>query len=928
MSKRLYEVAKDLELSSTELTERIGALGLSFRVQNHLTVLTDEQIDELRDKLRGNDDAAREEMLVKKGVIRRRVRRRRVVVGEGDAGDIGLDDEGLDAGDIEPELVETIAEEVIDEPVAPGVVKRFATVLTREPDVPAEPEVAEVPVEADSVEDDEPAGLEPEPTEDAVSEVEDAPRRSRFATVVTREPVAAVPEDDAEARADIVQPAEPIVARSRFATVVTNPVGENAVASAAPSPMEMAAIARREADQRAAEARGRKGAKVVGTLSREVLDGRLDADRRDPGGLKRPVDAVRPERKAKKKGKRVVQSRDLYDGSRRNRKKGKGTTTSAPRITVAAEHKRVVKMEEAILVSELAHQMGIKAGEIAMKLMFDLGMKGANINTAIDFETAQLVAELYEYKVEQVGFDINAYLPKFVENDDDLRPRPAVVTIMGHVDHGKTSLLDRIRTATVATGEAGGITQHIGAYMVEAETGAICFLDTPGHEAFTALRARGAKATDIVVLVVAADDGVMPQTAEAINHAKDAEVPIIVAINKIDKPGANPERVKQALTEYDLVPEEWGGSTIYAETSALTGAGIDNLLDVINLQSEVLELRANSTCPARGLVIESKLDTGRGPVATVLVQAGTLKQGDIVVIGRQYGRIRTMSDEHGKRRDVATPSMPVEITGLSGVPESGENFYVVNEEKDAKTIADHVAVQNKQSELAQSVAARGGLDGIHDYIQAGRIKELKVIVKGDVQGSVEALSTALVKLSTDEVRVRIVHSGVGGITENDANLAASSEEDVGVIIIGFNVRPEARAQALADQLGVTIFTHSVIYEIIDQVRGLMTGLLEPVYVEEMLGKAEVRATFNIPRVGTVAGCMVTDGALERNARCRIIRDSIVVYESTIGSLRRFEEDVREVRNGFECGASIDRYNDLKVGDVIECFKLNETAATL
>jgi len=943
MSKRLYEVARELDISSAELTERIDSLGLKFKVQNHLTVLTDEQIDELRRRMADGSGGPAEEKVLRSGVIRRRSRRRKVVGGEDGVEDVGPVPDREEESDEAAVAAEAPAEAPAPAAADEGVVRRsrdrFATVVTPKPEVEApaeapveEPVAAEAPAEAAPVEEpvaaeapaeaapvEEPAAAETEP------EAEAPVRRNRFATVHTRsEPVVAEAEEvdePVESRADAT--ASP--ARSRFATVHTT---DEAALPSTPSPMEMAALARREADQQAQARTGRGGARVVGMVSQEQLSERM-RDKPVPGPG--PVRADRPDRRNKKKGRRVVESRNLYTGSRRRQKGKKGMGGGAPqqpRITQAAEHKRVVKMEEAITLSDLAQQMSIKAGELAMKLMFELGMKGANINTTIDYETAELLTELYGYKIEQVGFDINKYLPQYDDDPEKQISRPPVVTVMGHVDHGKTSVLDKIRETTIAAGEAGGITQHIGAYSVHLDSGDITFLDTPGHEAFTALRARGAQATDLVVLVVAADDGVMPQTAEAINHSRDAGVPIIVAVNKIDKPGANSERVKQALTEYELVPEEWGGDTLFVETSALTGQGIDELLESINLQAEVLELKSNPDRMAEGLVVESKLDVGRGPVATVLVQQGTLKQGDTVVIGQYFGRVRTMTDENGKRSDSAGPSTPVEITGLNGVPTSGESFYVVREEKDAKVIAEHIGAQNKQVELAQSVAATGGLEGIADFIKAGKLKELKVIVKGDVQGSVEALSQALVKLATDEVKVRIVHQAVGGITENDVNLAASSGEDVGVVIIGFNVRPESRAQAAADNMGIVIFTHSIIYEIIDRVRDLMTGLLEPVYVEELLGKAEVRAIFSIPRVGTVAGCMITEGHMERNGQCRVVRDSIVVYESTISSLRRFEEDVKEVKTGFECGLSVERFNDVKVGDVIECFRMNETAATL
>jgi translation initiation factor IF-2 len=499
---------------------------------------------------------------------------------------------------------------------------------------------------------------------------------------------------------------------------------------------------------------------------------------------------------------------------------------------------------------------------------------------------------------------------------------------MGHVDHGKTSLLDAIRESDVADGEAGGITQHIGAYQVEAgDHGKITFLDTPGHEAFTALRARGAKATDIVVLVVAADDGVMPQTVEAINHARAADVPIIVAVNKIDKEAANPDRVKQALTEYELIPEDWGGTTQFVKVSALTGQGVDDLVEQIALLAEVEEFKARPDRDAQGLVIEAELDIGRGPVATVLVQRGTLNTGDMVVSGQFYGRVRTMSDWRGRQVSDAAPSVPVEITGIGGVPSAGEPFFVVTEERDAKRITQNVLDQKRKEEMAsRSRDAAVSLEDLSAMIREGQIKELKVILKGDVQGSLEALRDAFAKLGNDEVQVKVIHSAVGGITYNDVNLAASSEK--GAVVMGFNVRPDSSAVETAEKYGVQILTHNIIYDAIEQVRSLLEGMLSPVVEEESVGRAEVREIFSAPKVGTVAGCYVTDGFLRRNGNCRLVRDGRIVYESTIATLRRFKDDVKEVKSGFECGLTIDNYNDVKVGDMIETYQFKEVAATL
>lgn len=996
MSKRIYELARDLNMTSDDLVGLVKEVLPKKKKLDHLLVLDDNEIDSVMRRIAQNSDPGADTREVNSGVLRRRTKLRGDESDDAPAAAEPAAEERPaarrvrkvatpDAAPAEapaavvaeptpvapaapapvveaPEVHVAPAAPAVPEPVieaepvsafvaaaeteaasaeatpvpVEGVVRRrtrITTVVTRE--APAEPAVeVEVVAEVSSVSET------PDP---------DAPKRRRFATVVTRDVPAVPADDEPEAPsandAPVGEQIRPV--RSRFQTVHTTEVPAVAASDA-----DLAAFAR-PAEPRLPST---GGARVVGMISPEALvaqDARGEfVPRRGivVPGTERPGAAAddrrgagaKPGRKgpapASAGGKRVVQSRDLYDrsagrgkgGAMGGRKGKKNQPTPAPR-TLAAEHKRVVRMEEAITVGELAQQMSVKAGEVALKLMFELGMKGAMINTTVDFDTAQLLAELWGYKVEQVGFDINKYLPKLEENEEDYTLRPPVVTVMGHVDHGKTSLLDAIRSTRVASGEAGGITQHIGAYRVTTNAGDVCFLDTPGHEAFSALRARGAKATDIVVLVVAADDGVMPQTVEAINHAKDADVPIIVAVNKVDKPGANIERIKQALTEYQLVPEEWGGSTLYVETSAKTGQGIEELLETVALQAEVQELTANPKRQAEGLVIESKLDVGRGPVVTVLVQAGTLRQGEIVVVGQHYGRVRTMTDDRGQRVQDATPSTPVELTGLSGVPASGERFYVVNEEKDAKTIAEHVSKLNKQAELAQSVAFGGGLEGMSEFIRAGKLKELKVILKGDVQGSVEALAAALLKLTTGEVRLRIVHQAVGSVTENDINLAASgtASEDTGVVVIAFAVKVENRAQSLANELGVTILSHEIIYEIIDRVRGLMAGLLEPEYIEEALGTAEVRATFHISKINTtVAGCMVTSGVLERNAKVRVMRDGKKVHESSISSLRNVTQDVKQMRQGFECGVQIDRFNDVREGDILECYKLVQIAATL
>ena len=589
-------------------------------------------------------------------------------------------------------------------------------------------------------------------------------------------------------------------------------------------------------------------------------------------------------------------------------------------ITVPKAAKRVIKISDAISVGDLSQRLGIKAGDIIKKLM-NLGIM-ASINQFVDVDTATLVASDFEYEVESIAPQEESLLKDIAEASGEIKIRPPVVTVMGHVDHGKTSLLDAIRKTNVAAGEAGGITQHIGAYHVHLEKGDITFLDTPGHEAFTAMRARGAKITDLVVLVVAADDGVMPQTIEAINHAKAANVPIIAAINKIDLPGADPGRVKQMLTEYGLVPEDWGGDTIFAEVSAKKGIGIKELLELILLKAYVMELKANPEKPAKGAVVEAKLDKGRGPVATVLVHEGTIKTGDAIVSGVHSGRVRAMTNDWGKKVDEAGPSMPVEVIGLSGVPEAGDVFSVVRDEATAKQIAGIRFKKKQEAELKKT--AKISLAELYEKIKIGEVKELGIVVKGDVQGSVEAVKEALNKLPTDAIKVNIIHNAVGGVTEGDVMLAAASN----AIVVGFNVRPEPKAQALAEKEGVDLRLYSIIYELIDDIKKAMEGMLAPTIRENILGRANVRESFRVSKIGTVAGCYVTDGKILRGSKVRLLRDNVVVYDGKMASLKRFKDDVKEVATGYECGIAIEGFNDIKVGDIIEAYQMEEVAAKL
>jgi len=597
--------------------------------------------------------------------------------------------------------------------------------------------------------------------------------------------------------------------------------------------------------------------------------------------------------------------------------KGKATK---PEVTLPKAIKRKIRISEAILVGELAKRMGIKASEVIKKLM-DLGLL-VTINQAIDADAASLVAADFGYEIEKTGLEIEDLVEEKEERPEDLTPRAPVVTIMGHVDHGKTSLLDAIRQTNVMAGEAGGITQHIGAYEVDVDHRKVVFLDTPGHEAFTAMRARGAKVTDIVVLVVAADDGVMTQTVEAINHAKAAKVPLIVAVNKIDKPNANPERVKQGLAEYGLVPETWGGSTIFAEISAKQKIGLNELLEMILLQAEVLELKANPNRSMIGTVIEAKLDKGRGPVATVLVQDGTLYVGDAFVSGTHYGHVRGMANDRGLKIESAGPSIPVEVIGFSSVPNAGDAFVVVTDERRAKELA--MQRLQKQRELELSKTSKVTLEDFYKKMQKGVVKDLNLILKADVQGSIEALAEALNRLSTESVKVNILHSSVGAINESDCMLASASE----AIILGFNVKIEPNAQTLAEQEKIDIRLYTVIYDALNDVRKAMEGLLEPIYEEHLVGRAEVRQLFNISRVGMVAGSFVSEGKIVRGSHAHLIRNGKVIYEGNITSLKRQKEDYREVSSGFECGIVLGDFRDIMIHDVIESYEIEKVAAQL
>ncbi|MFA5081696.1 MAG: translation initiation factor IF-2 [Hydrogenophilaceae bacterium] len=632
---------------------------------------------------------------------------------------------------------------------------------------------------------------------------------------------------------------------------------------------------------------------------------------------------VGPDESAGKKGLKVRGALESESGWRSGGRKTRHKSEHAQFVAPAEPTIKEVLVPETISVADLAHKMSVKAAEV-IKALMKMGSM-VTINQVLDQETAMIVVEELGHIAKLAPTDNpESYLEDTgVEHKEAERlHRAPVVTVMGHVDHGKTSLLDYIRRARVAAGEAGGITQHIGAYHVETPRGMITFLDTPGHEAFTAMRARGAKATDLVILVVAADDGVMPQTREAIHHAKAGNVPIVVAVNKIDKPGANPEKIRQEVSAEGVVPEEWGGDTMFVDVSAKTGAGIDQLLESILLQAEVLELKAPVEAMAKGVVIESRLDKGRGPVATILVQSGTLKRGDMMLAGAAFGKVRAMLDEDGKPIQEAGPSIPVEIQGLSEVPAAGEDVMVLTDERKAREIALFRQGKFRDVKLAKQQATK--LETMFDQMGEGEVKSLPLILKADVQGSYEGLSHALQKLSTPEVRVNIIHAAVGAVSESDINLAIAS----GAVIIAFNVRADAQARKLAENSAVDIRTYNIIYEAVDDVKAALGGLLSPEKKETVIGMAEVRQVFRITKVGTVAGCMVLEGVIKRAGSVRVIRDNVVVHTGEIDALKRFKDDVKEVKGGFECGLSLKNYNDLVEGDQLECFEVVEVARTL
>jgi translation initiation factor IF-2 len=910
MSKRIHELAKEWGVQPKDLLNGVERVGI--RGKKSQSTLTDEEVDRVRDALGigGRPQVA---------LGTERVVSERVVTERDTSGD----------------HVVTAREQTTETRLRANVIRRRVAreVLKREevPPAPEEP-AGDVPPSLDFDEippplDEEvppPFAAEPAPAPAVEAPVAEAPAVEPAAA----EAPAVVPEAAPVPRPAPPQPPPPPV-RPAYAPSPAARAGTPAASrpAAARPPMAGAPVA-------SPPPPGFEQMRSVKVLGK--IDLRKPATPAAAPGV-RPGDGAAPsgdgagEAPRKKKGRKVIKKSDLdlmqrdqIRGGKRPQKRRAlpGKEQKKTEVTVPRASKRVIRISEVITVGDLARQMGVKASDVLKKLI-DMGMM-ATINQALDHDTAALVASEFEYQVDNVAIDVEQMLEAAESEGGEatLAPRAPVVTMMGHVDHGKTSLLDAIRSTEVAAGEAGGITQHIGAYTVDVNGRQVTFLDTPGHEAFTAMRARGAKVTDIVILVVAADDGVMPQTVEAINHARAAEVSILVAMNKIDKSDANPDRVEQELANHGLAPEKWGGDTIVVPVSAKTHEGVPQLLEMILLQADVLELRANPGRLAKGTIVEARLDRGRGPVATVLVQEGTLRPGDCFVCGTEHGRVRAMMNDRGQRIEQAGPSTPVEILGLGGVPEAGDTFVAVENDQKARQVAEHRRSKQREAEMAKT--AKVSLDELYQQVQSGEVKELKVVLKADVQGSAEATAEALGRLSTDDVRVNIIHSAVGGITESDVLLAAASN----AVIIGFNVRPEPKAAGLAEREGVDIRLYTIIYEAINDVRDALEGLLEPTYQEKILGRAEVRQVFNISGVGAVAGCFVTDGKVVRGAKARLLRDHVVVHDGRIGTLRRFKEDVREVVGGYECGIALENYSDVKTGDVIEAYEVEEIARRL
>ncbi len=904
---RVYELAKEAGMTGKDLADKLIAEG--YDVKGHSSTVDEDTAEKIRRTMLQNSETELVEKRIDASqgatVIRRRatIIRRRPKAEQEEAAEETTEIEqaeqaGTDDGDADRTAVQAEAEEA----------------STRQPAVDEEPQP--------------PADETAEPAEEVAQPVADVDREEApssetddGALAETVEESTAQPgePDDREAAAPPTKPKK--VERKTIARVVGSidlPVPDESDTAERSRPKKMARSTasktgrpkiavefQPETPAEASERARKKGKRAAGTTDDD------DRDRRGKG--------------ARKGGKKSVKfthfDADYQRGGKRGKRGRKADKRIAPSTIEMKASKRKITVFDTITVGDLAARMKVKASEVIAKLM-GLGVM-ATMNQVVDIETATLIATDFGYEVEQgITEEIGIQLLDAQEEGGETKMRPPVVTVMGHVDHGKTSILDAIRKTDVAEGEAGGITQHIGAYHVRSKAGDVTFVDTPGHAAFTEMRSRGAQITDLVILVVAADDGVMDQTKEAINHAQAAGVPILVAVNKIDKDNADPDRVKRELSDFGLIPEDWGGQTIYCETSAKKNVGIDELLENIQLMAEMLELQADASRKAKGRVVEAQLDKGRGAVATVLVQDGTLHNGDYFVVGQYSGKVRAMRDDKGRPIKEAGPSAPVEVQGLSGVPLAGDEFIVVTDEKMAKSVSQARSMKVRETELA--AGSKISLDKLFEKMSEGDVQELRVIIRADVQGTLEAFAKAAEELSTETIKVRVLHEGTGTITESDILLASASD----AIIIGFNVRPTAKIKDLASRENVDLRSYDVIYHALDDIRKAMLGMLDPTFEEEVIGTAEIRDTFSVPKVGKIAGCFVTDGAIRRNAGVRVVRDGVVVYTGKISSLRRFKDDAKEVVAGYECGIGVEHFNDIKVGDQLEAFVMQQVEAKL
>ena len=977
---RVHELAKEFGIPSKDMAAKIKDLG--YQIKNYMSTLEDQEVQDIKKrlKLQGEQEKKEEKAVKKRKAATKVIRRphkvlhiKKVIVKHKASEPAAQEHEKLPSSATESPVEKQPESEIPPQQEN----KESATVKaeeTRQPEaktVSSKPQIEE-PKPLAKIIRPAPSKLKEEPEKEKAAELVDKkhaasePSPQESLESPAAEKVTETEEASAaqEIKAEIPEAVKGEEVRKEKKAAAELPVEEKREKEKEAAPEKVPAKKEKAKEKPVKPAEPKRFVKILDrprivipkAKKEEKTVSKPQKKSRGATGKRPAVTGAAPESrpplpgKGKKKGKRVVKASDLETfGKKRKAAKRKGKKEAIRRILeeeagvsrmgrkaskaakgqkqktvgtapIRAE-KRKIQMGETIQVSEFAKKLGVKVGEVIMKLM-GLGVM-VTANQTIDYDSAVLVASEFDYDVEKKGVveDI-IQLQEEVEGGEPV-PRPPVVTVMGHVDHGKTTLLDAIRRTDVAAKEAGGITQHIGAYEVKLPSGAqVVFLDTPGHEAFTSMRARGASVTDMVILVVAADDGVMAQTREAIDHSNAAGVPIIVAVNKIDKPGANPDRVKKELAEIGLIPEDWGGDTIFVNLSAKKQIGIDELLEMMVLQADVLELKADPNRPARGHVIESRLDKGRGPVATLLVQEGTLHVGDAIVCGLHHGKVRAMINDKGDKVESAGPSMPVEVQGLSGVPEAGSEFVALASEKKAREVAEYRQRKAREAELAKNT--RVSLESVFEKMKEQDLKVLHLLIKADVQGSLEALSDALRKLTTDKIKVDIVRGGIGAITESDVLLASASD----AIIIGFNVKPSPKAKQLADKEYVDIKFYDVIYHAIEDVKAAMTGLLEPVFKESVLGRAEVRQTFHISKVGTIAGCYVLDGVIKRNALARLLRDNVVVYKGKIESLKRFKEDVKEVQAGYECGICLERFNDIKVGDVIEAYEMEELAPDL